>query len=54
MTEPLETRRKVLYDSFNVIPTKFVFANHMESNNTEEIEEYLNKVCFFSNFSFNN
>ena len=43
LQEPLQTRREALYDAFTEMEGKFLFATHMETSNTEDIEAFLNK-----------
>lgn len=43
LRKPLETRRKILYESFTEEEGKFMFAKHMEGQSVEEIQTFLDE-----------
>lgn len=43
ITKSLTERRKVLYDNFNSISGKFQFATHKNSNDLDEIQQFLDQ-----------
>ena len=43
LKETLAVRRDALYNAFTEVEGKFAFATHMETDNTENIEAFLNK-----------